>query len=96
MYDSLLSRPGYAVAPGTTVQPEVPSAEVQTIKAARVRLAVLDSATSLGDLTLPGLRLEALKGDRKGQHSIRINDRYRICFEWKGNDACAVEIVDYH
>ncbi len=65
-------------------------------KVARVRLAVLDSSTSLGDLTLPGLRLEALKGDRKGQYSIRINDRYRICFEWKDNDAYAVEIVDYH
>ena len=65
-------------------------------KSARVRLEVLDAATSLGDLDLPGFRLEALKGDRKGQHSIRINDRYRICFTWQDGDAHDVEIVDYH
>ena len=60
------------------------------------RLALLKAAKSLQDLKLPGLRLEALKGDRKGQHSIRINDRYRICFEWRAGDAYNVEIVDYH
>ncbi len=65
-------------------------------KAVRVRLALLDAATSLRDLQLPGLRLEALKGDRKGQYSIRINDQYRICFEWQDGDAHDVEIVDYH
>jgi proteic killer suppression protein len=65
-------------------------------KTARVRLALLDAASSLHDLQLPGLRLEALKGDRKGQHSIRINDQYRICFEWQDGDAVNVEIVDYH
>ena len=65
-------------------------------KAARVRLALLDAAISIRDLSLPGLRLEALKGDRKGQHSIRINDQYRICFEWRDGDAHHVEIVDYH
>lgn len=65
-------------------------------KQARVRLELLDAATSLRDLGLPGLRLEALKGDRKGQYSIRINDRYRLCFEWRNGDAYAVEIVDYH
>jgi len=65
-------------------------------KAARVRLALLDAATSLGDLQLPGLRLEALKGDRKGQYSIRVNDQYRICFEWRDGDAHNVETVDYH
>jgi proteic killer suppression protein len=65
-------------------------------KAARVRLALLDAATSLRDLNLPGLRLEALKGDREGQYSIRINDRFRVCFEWRDGDACNVEIVDYH
>ncbi len=65
-------------------------------KSARVRLEVLDAATSLGDLDLPGFRLEALKGDRKGQDSIRINDRYRICFTWQDGDAHDVEIVDYH
>ena len=61
-----------------------------------VRLALLDAATSLNDLRLPGLHLEALKGGRKGQYSIRINDRFRICFEWRDGDAYAVEIVDYH
>ena len=65
-------------------------------RAARVRLAILDAATSLQDLTLPGLRLEALKGDRRGQYSIRINDQYRICFAWRDGDAHDVEIIDYH
>jgi toxin HigB-1 len=65
-------------------------------KTARVRLALLDSAASLTDLRLPGLRLEALKGDRRGQYSIRINDQFRICFEWRDGDAYNVEIVDYH
>jgi proteic killer suppression protein len=65
-------------------------------RAARIRLELLDAATFLRDLELPGLRLEALKGDRKGQHSIRINDQFRICFEWRDGDAHNVEIVDYH
>jgi proteic killer suppression protein len=65
-------------------------------KAARIRLELLDAATSLRDLELPGLRLEALKGNRKGQHSIRINDQFRICFEWRDGDAHNLEIVDYH
>jgi len=65
-------------------------------QSARIRLALLDAATSLQDLRVPGLRLEALAGDRKGQYSIRINDQYRICFEWRNGDACSVEIVDYH
>ena len=60
------------------------------------RLALLKAAKSLNDLKLSGLRLEALKGDRKGQHSIRINDQYRICFEWREGGAHEVEIVDYH
>ena len=64
-------------------------------KVARIRLELLDAATSLLDLELPGLRLEALKGDRRGQHSIRINDQFRICFEWRHGDAHNVEIVDY-
>ena len=65
-------------------------------KTARLRLELLDAATSLRDLGLPGLRLQALKGDRKGQYSIRINDQFRICFEWREGDAHNVEIVDYH
>ena len=62
------------------------------------KLDQLDAATSLRDLDLPGNRLEALKGDRKGQHSIRVNDQWRICFEWpKGADGPTnVEVVDYH
>ena len=61
------------------------------------KLTALNRAEEMEDLTLPsGNRLETLRGDRRGQHSIRINDRYRICFIWDGTDARAVEIVDYH
>ena len=61
------------------------------------RLGTLSFAKTLDDLlNPPGNRLEALKGDRKGQDSIRINDQYRICFVWNGKDATDVEIVDYH
>jgi len=60
------------------------------------KLRQIDSAARLTDLALPGNCLEALKGDRLGQHSIRINDKYRICFVWRGSDAFEVEIVDYH
>ena len=64
---------------------------------ARRKLLYLHRARSLQDLRVPpGNRLEALKGDRKGQHSIRINDRWRICFVWTRGDAHDVEIVDYH
>lgn len=64
---------------------------------ARRKLRQLDSATELRDLASPpGNHLEALRGDREGQHSIRINDRGRICFVWRDGDACEVEIVDYH
>ena len=66
-------------------------------KPALRKLLILDAAESLGDLRVPpGNRLEKLKGDRSGQHSIRINDRYRICFVWRDGAADAVEIVDYH
>ena len=61
------------------------------------KLLVLDAAESLEDLRLPpGNRLEKLSGDRQGQHSIRINDQWRICFIWKDGDAYAVEVTDYH
>lgn len=56
----------------------------------------LNSAVSLQSLSLPGLRLEKLWRDRRGQHSIRINDQFRICFRWTANGAEDVEIVDYH
>ena len=61
------------------------------------KLAVVDAAEALDDLrVLPGNRLEKLKGDRAGQHSIRINDQWRICFRWADGDAHDVGIVDYH
>lgn len=65
-------------------------------KAARRKLRMLDRSRELRDLRIPGNHLEALKGDREGQYSIRINDQYRICFVWSGRDAEDVEIVDYH
>lgn len=61
------------------------------------KLFMLDKAQTLNDLRIPPAnRLEALKDDRKGQHSIRINDQWRICFVWTNNGPSAVEIVDYH
>jgi len=64
---------------------------------ARRKLRMLSNAKSLKDLRIPPAnRLEALKGARKGQHSIRINDQWRICFVWSNGDANKVEIVDYH
>ncbi|MCY3995921.1 MAG: type II toxin-antitoxin system RelE/ParE family toxin [Rhodobacter sp.] len=61
------------------------------------RLVLLDSAEKLGDLAaLPSNRLEALRGNRAGQHSIRINVRWRVCFRWTDDGPCDVEIVDYH
>jgi toxin HigB-1 len=68
-------------------------------RAARLKLDRLEAAVELKDLgALPGNRLEALKGDRKGQYSIRINDQWRICFEWPGAapSPSNVEIIDYH
>jgi proteic killer suppression protein len=64
---------------------------------ARIKLARLHAAETLEDLAgLPGNRFEKLSGDRAGQHSIRLNDQYRICFRWSSHGADAVEIVDYH
>jgi proteic killer suppression protein len=64
---------------------------------ARRKLLYLHRARTLTDLSIPpGNKLEALKGDRAGQHSIRINDQWRICFRWREGDAYEVEIVDYH
>jgi proteic killer suppression protein len=61
------------------------------------KLEILAAAGNLDTLRVPpSNRLEKLKGDRSGQHSIRINDQWRICFVWKGGDALEVEIVDYH
>ena len=64
---------------------------------ARRKLRQLEIASVLDDLKIPpGNRLEALKGTRRGQHSIRINDQYRVCFTWTDAGAADVEIVDYH
>jgi proteic killer suppression protein len=64
---------------------------------ARAKLLTLDAAKQLDDLRVPpGTRLESLHGDRRGQHRIRVNDQWRICFAWHEGAACEVEIVDYH
>ncbi len=66
-------------------------------KTAYRKLQILNAAAALSDLLVPpGNRLEALKGDRAGQHSIRINDQYRVCFVWRESNAWEVEITDYH
>jgi proteic killer suppression protein len=66
-------------------------------RAAAIKLKILNAATVLETLRIPPSNyLEALRGDREGQHSIRINKQWRICFVWQGNDAYDVEIVDYH
>jgi len=62
-----------------------------------MKLRIINNSISLNDLRIPpSNKLELLKGNRKGQHSIRINDQWRICFEWKEGNAYYVEIVDYH
>jgi len=69
----------------------------QLQRRARAKLQVLDAATRVDDLRVPpGNRLEALRGDRTGQHSIRVNDQWRVCFVWRADEAWDVEIVDYH
>ena len=77
-----------------TVSRKLPG-DIQAV--ARRKLRMLNNARRLEDLRVPPAnRLEALKGSRKGQHSIRINDQWRICFVWHDGNADAVEIVDYH
>jgi proteic killer suppression protein len=69
--------------------------EVQRVALRKLRM--LDAAVGLEDLRVPpGNRLERLRGDRAGQYSIRVNDRWRICFHWRNGDAHDVEITDYH
>ena len=66
-------------------------------RAALRKLMLLDAADSPEDLRVPpGNRLEKLSGDRKGQYSIRVNDQWRVCFQWRDGDAIEVEVVDYH
>lgn len=75
-----------------------PSRRFQAIqRVARRKLEMLAAAGRLDDLgRAPGNRLKALKGERRGQYSVRINDQWRICFKWQRGDAIDVEIVDYH
>ncbi|HEY1612168.1 MAG TPA: type II toxin-antitoxin system RelE/ParE family toxin [Rhizomicrobium sp.] len=80
----------FARRPGKRFGPDVQ-------KAALRKLLQLDAATRLETLNVPpGNRLEALRGDRKGQHSMRVNDRWRLCFRWQDGHAFEVEIADYH
>jgi toxin HigB-1 len=75
----------------------VRSLDTRVLRTALRKLALLDAAVALEDLRVPpGNRLEGLRGDRKGQHSIRINDQWRICFVWTEPGPEDVEIVDYH
>jgi proteic killer suppression protein len=76
----------------------LPTRRLRSIaRVAQRKLTVLHAAHRLEDLrALPGNHLEALGGDRRGQHSIRINDQYRVCFVWKDGDAHQVEVLDYH
>ena len=70
---------------------------VQLQRRARAKLLAIDAAGRLNDLSSPpGNRLETLRSDRRGQYSIRVNDRWRICFVWRDGEAWKVEIVDYH
>ena len=71
--------------------------QVELQRRAQVKLMLINNSMSLNDLRVPpGNRLEALTGDRAGQHSIRFNDQWRICFVWADGDAYDVEVVDYH
>jgi proteic killer suppression protein len=71
--------------------------DARILRVALRKLAILDAAANLDDLRVPpGNRLEPLRGDRRGQYSIRINDQWRICFVWKDGGAEDVEVVDYH
>ena len=73
----------------------MPPANLRNV--AKKKLAMLHSAGRLEDLRIPpGNKLEALRRDREGQHSIRINDQFRVCFAWRDGDAYEVEITDYH
>ena len=77
---------------------DIPSRRFRALqRVARCKLETLGAATLLADLKVPpGNRLEALKGEGRGQHGVRINDQWRLCFRWKDGNAFDVEIVDYH
>jgi proteic killer suppression protein len=85
------------IAAGLTSKPARSALPINLHEIARKRLAFLAGTHSLDDLRAwPSLNLHALQRDRQGQHAIRINDKYRICFRWIDNDADEVEITDYH
>lgn len=93
MIRSFIDREAERIWEGTSSRKLPPTIQ----KVARRKLRMLNAAAVLDDLRIPPAnRLEALKGGRRGQHSIRINDQWRICFRWRGSDAYDVEIVDYH
>lgn len=93
MIRSLKGRIAEAIAAGRRPKGFPPD----LVRRAENKLAMIEAAARLEDLRAPPAnRLEALKGDRKGQHSIRINDQWRVCFIWKDDGAHEVEIVDHH
>jgi toxin HigB-1 len=82
---------------GRRTKKSIKALPVDLHRKAQIKLAILGAATSLNDLReFRGNMLERLSGDRKGQHSIRINDKYRVCFKWRNKSAADVEITDYH
>lgn len=88
---------GNMLAAAAWQRTSVKGVPVDILRTAYRKLMQLHSARSLQDLrSPPGNRLEALKGNRRGQHSIRINDQWRLCFRWSDGDAHEVEICDYH
>lgn len=93
MIQSFADKPTQALWLGQK-PPELPPT---LLKTALRKLTQLEAAATLDELRFPpGNRLEALKGDRAGQYSIRINDQFRVCFRWENQNANAVEITDYH
>lgn len=93
MIGSLKGRVSAAIAKGERVKGFPP----ELVRSAQNKLAMIDAAATLTDLrSLPGNRLHALSEDRKGQHAIRINDQWRICFTWRSGAAYDVEVTDYH
>jgi proteic killer suppression protein len=94
---SFRDRPTQDINDGHITKPAIRLLPRNLHEKARIKLARLHAAESVEDLaSLPGNRLEKLSGDRAGQWSIRLNDRYRICFQWTKQGAADVEIVDYH
>ena len=93
MIQSFATKPTQALWLGRK-SPELPPT---ILKSALRKLTQLEAASTLAELRFPpGNRLEALKGSRAGQHSIRVNDQFRVCFRWDGQNAHDVEITDYH